>query len=92
MLEQELIQIKSFIATDQTDIVRQWQTGNTIHMVKNIEKLIEKLDRSFSILTELANQIHHSAKKCESDKVWSVFYGVFMILKTSFQNISKTLS
>ena len=76
LLEQELIQIKSFIPTDQKDIVRQWQTGNTIHMVKNIERLIEKLDRSFSILTELANQIRHSAKKCESDKVWSVFYGV----------------
>ena len=76
LLEQELIQIKSLTATDQTDIVRQWKTGNTIQMVKNIEKLIEKLDRSFSILTELANQIRHNAKKCASDKVWSVFYGV----------------
>ena len=73
LLEQELIQIKSFIATD---IVRQWQTGNTVQMVKNIEKLIEKLDRSFTILTELANQTRQNAKKCASDKVWSVFYGV----------------
>ena len=73
LLEQELIQIKSFIATD---IVRQWQTGNTVQMVKNIEKLIEKLNRSFTILKELANQIRHNAKKCESGKAWSVFYGV----------------
>ena len=73
LLEQELIQIKSFIATD---IVRQWKTGNTVQLVKNIEKLIVKLDRSFSILTELANQIRHNAKKCESYKVWSVSYAV----------------
>ena len=45
-------------------------------MVKNIEKLIEKLDRSFTILKQLANQIRHNAKKGESGKVWSVFYGV----------------
>ena len=73
LLEQELIQIRSFIATD---IVQQWKTGNTVQMVKNIEKLIEKLNRSFTILKELANQIRHNAKKCESGKAWSVFYGV----------------
>lgn len=73
LLEQELIQIKSLIAKDT---VRQWKTGNTVQMVKNIEKLIEKLDRSFTILKELANQIRHNAKKCESGKTWSVFYGV----------------
>ena len=73
LLEQELIQIKSFITTD---IVRQWKTGNTVQLVKNIKKLIEKLDRSFTILKELANQIRHNAKKCESGKAWSVFYGV----------------
>ena len=73
LLEQELIQIKSFIATDT---VRQWKTGNNVQMVKNIEKLIEKLDHSFTILKELANQIRHNAKKCESGKTWSVFYGV----------------
>ena len=73
LLEQELIQIRSFIATD---IVLQWKTGNTVQLVKNIEKLIVKLDRSFSILTELANQIRHNAKKCESYKVWSVSYAV----------------
>ena len=38
LLEQELIQIRSFIATD---IVRQWKTGNTVQLVKNIEKLIK---------------------------------------------------
>ena len=73
LLEQELIQIRSFIATD---IVRQWKIGNTVQMVKNIEKLIEKLNRSFTILKELANQIRHNARKCESGKAWSVFYGV----------------
>ena len=73
LLEQELIQIRSFIATD---IVEQWKIGNTVQLVKNIEKLIEKLDRSFTILKELADKIRHNAKKCESDKVWSVFYGV----------------
>ena len=73
LLEQELIQIRSFITTD---IVRQWKTGNTVQLVKNIKKLIEKLDRSFTILKELANQIRHNAKKCESGKAWSVFYGV----------------
>ena len=73
MLNQELVQIGSFIATD---IVEQWKTGNAVQLVKNNEKLIEKLDRSFTILKELANQIRHNAKKCESDKAWSVFYGV----------------
>lgn len=73
LLEQQLIEIKSFI---DTDIVEQWKTGNTTQLVKNIEKLIAKLDRSFTILKELANQIRHNAKKCESGKVWSVFYGV----------------
>ena len=73
LLKQELTQIKSFIATD---IVEQWETGNTVQLVKNIEKLTEKLDRSFTILKELANQIRHDAKKCESGKVWSVFYGI----------------
>ena len=56
--------------------MEQWKTGNTVQLVKNIEKLIEKLDGSFTILKELANQIRHNAKKCESGKVWSVFYGV----------------
>ena len=73
LLEQELIQIRSFIATD---IVRQWKIGNTVQLVKNIEKLIKRLDRSFTILKELADQIRHNAKKCESGKAWSVFYGV----------------
>ena len=73
MLNQELVQIGSFIATD---IVEQWKTGNAVQLVKNNEKLIEKLDRSFTILKELANQIRHNAKKCESDKARSVFYGV----------------
>ena len=73
LLEQELIQIRSFIATD---IVRQWKIGNTVQLVKNIKKLIKKLDRSFTILKELADQIRHNAKKCESGKAWSVFYGV----------------
>ena len=73
MLEQELVEIRSFIATD---IVRQWKTGNTVQLVKNIEKLIEKLDRSFTILRELASQIRHNAKKSESGKAWSVFIGV----------------
>ena len=73
LLEQELTQIKSFIATD---IVEQWKTGNTVQLVKNIEKLVEKLDHSFTKLKELVNQIHDNAKKSESDKVWSVFYGV----------------
>ena len=73
LLEQELTQIKPFIATD---IVEQWKTGNTVQLVKNIEKLIEKLDRSFTILRELANQIRHNAKKSESGKAWSVFGGV----------------
>ena len=73
MLNQELVQIGSFIATD---IVEQWKTGNAVQLVKNNEKLIEKLDRSFTILKELANQIRHNAKRCESDKAWSVFYGV----------------
>ena len=73
MLQQELVQIRSFIATD---IVRQWETDNTVQMVKSIEKLIEKLDRSFTILKELAYQIRDNAKKCESGKAWSVFYGV----------------
>ena len=38
LLEQELIQIRSFIATD---IVRQWKIGNTVQLVKNIKKLIK---------------------------------------------------
>ena len=38
MLEQELVEIRSFIATD---IVRQWKTDNTVQMVKGIEKLIK---------------------------------------------------
>ena len=73
LLEQELTQIKSFIATD---IVEQWKTGDTVQLVKNIEKLIEKLDHSFTMLEELVNQIHDNAKKSESGKVLSVFYGV----------------
>ena len=70
LLEQELTQIKSFIATD---IVEQWKTGDTVQLVKNIEKLIEKLDHSFTMLEELVNQIHDNAKKSESGKVLSVF-------------------
>lgn len=66
-LEQVLIQVKSFTVTY---IVRQWKTGNTT------EKLIEILDRSFTILKEWANLIRHNAKKCESGKAWSVLYGV----------------
>ena len=73
LVEQELTQIKSFIATD---IVEQWKTGNTVQLVKNIEKLIEKLDHSFTMLKELVNQIRDNAKKSESGKVLSVFYGV----------------
>ena len=56
--------------------MRQWKIGNTVQLVRNIEKLIKKLDRSFTILKELANQIRHNTKKCESGKAWSVFYGV----------------
>ena len=73
LLEQQLIGIKSFIATV---IVEQRKTGNTTQLVENIEKAIDKLDHSFTKLKELANQIRHNAKKCESGKVWSVFYGV----------------
>ena len=71
--KKELSQTLSFIATD---IVPQLKTVNTVQMLKNIEKLIEKVDRYFTILKELANQIRHNAKKCESGKAWSVFYGV----------------
>ena len=72
LLQQDHIQIKTFI---DTEVVRQWKTGNTVQMVKNVEKLIEKLDRSFATLTKLADQIRDNAKKCESGKAWSVFYG-----------------
>ena len=72
LLELQLIGIKYFIAT----VVEQWKTGNTTQLVENMEKEIDKLDRYFTILKELANQIRHNAKKCESGKVWSVFYGV----------------
>ena len=71
--KRELSQTLSFIATD---IVPQLKTVNTVQMLKNIEKLIEKVDRYFTILKELANKIRHNAKKCESGKEWSVFYGV----------------
>ena len=74
--KKELSQTLSFIATD---IVPQLKTVNTVQMLKNIEKLIEKVDRYFTILKELANQIRHNAKKCESGKAWSVFYGVLAI-------------
>ena len=72
LLQQDQIQIKRFI---DKEVVRQWKTGNTVQMVKNMEKLIEKLDRSFATLTELVDQIRDNAKKCESGKAWSVFYG-----------------
>ena len=72
LLQQEQIRINRFI---DTEVVRQWKTGNTVQMVKNIEKLIEKLDPSFAKLTKLADQIRDSAKKCESGKAWSVCYG-----------------
>ena len=71
--KKELNQTLYFIATD---IVPQLKTVNTVQMLKNIEKLIEKLDRYFTVLKELANQIRHNAKKCASGKEWSVFYGV----------------
>ena len=72
LLEQELIEIKSFVYK----VVRQWETGNTAQLKKNIEKVFKKLDRSSTVLKELTNQIHHNAKKCESGKAWCVFYGV----------------
>ena len=72
LLQKEQIRINRFI---DTEVVRQWKTGNTVQMVKNIEKLIEKLDPSFAKLTKLADQIRDSAKKCESGKAWSVCYG-----------------
>ena len=72
LLQQDHIQIITFI---DAEVVLQWLTGNTVQMVKNVEKLIEKLDRSFATLTELADQIRDNAKKCESGKAWSVFYG-----------------
>lgn len=73
VLREELIPIKSFI---DKEIVPLWNTSNTVPMVKNIEKLIKKLDSSSTILTELANKIHHITKKGESDKALSFFYGV----------------
>ena len=73
VLKEELSPIISFI---DTDIMPQWKTGNTVQMLKNIEKLIEKLNRSFTTLNEWADQIRYNAKKCESGKEWSVFYGV----------------
>ena len=72
LLEQELIEIKSFVYK----VVRQWETGNTAQLKKNIEKVFKKLDRSSTVLKELTNQIHHNSKKCESGKAWCVFYGV----------------
>ena len=72
LLEEELTEIKSF--TDK--VVRQWESGNTAPLKKNIEKVFKKLDRSSTILKELINQIHDNAKKCESGKAWCVFYGV----------------
>ena len=72
LLRQKQIRINRFI---DTEVVRQWKTGNTVQMVKNIEKLIEKLDPSFAKLTKLADQIRDSAKKSESGKAWSVCYG-----------------
>ena len=74
LLQQEMIQIKCFIL--DTDVVGQWKTSNNTHLVKTIEKLSKKLDRSSTILIELANQIRNNAKKCESGKAWSVFYVV----------------
>ena len=74
LLQQEMIQIKCFIL--DMDGEGQWKTSNTTQL-KTIEKLSKKLDRSSTILTELANQIRNNAKKCESGKGWSVFYVVF---------------
>ena len=76
LLQLEMTRIKCFI---DTEVVEQWKTGNTTQLVKNIEMLSEKLDNSSTILMELANQIRHNAKKCESGKGWSVFYVVFAI-------------
>ena len=74
LLQQEMIQIKCFIL--DTDVVGKWKTSNTTQLVKTIEKLSKKLDRSSTILIELANKIRNNAKKCESGKGWSVFYVV----------------
>ena len=73
VLEQVLIHMKSFI---DTEIVPQMNTSNTVPIVKNVEKLIKKLNRFSTILTKFANEIRHIAKKCENDKALSVFYGV----------------
>ena len=74
LLQQEMIQIKCFIL--DTDVVGKWKTSNTTQLVKTIEKLSKKLDRSSTILIELANKIRNNAKKCESGIGWSVFYVV----------------
>ena len=73
LLDQELNETKSLI---DTEVVRQSETGNTPQLVKNMKKLLKKVDRTSTILTELLDKIHHNAKKCESGKAWCVFYGV----------------
>ena len=73
LLQEEMIQIRCFIV--DTDVVGQLKTSNTTQL-KTIEKLSKKLDRSSTILIELANQIRNNAKMCESGKGWSVFYVV----------------
>ena len=72
-LQEELTPIKALI---DEEILPQWKNHNTAKMVKSIETLITKLNRTADVLSVLVDRIHQDVKQGSGNTIWSVSYGI----------------
>ena len=72
LIQEELIYIKDFLDKHNE---AQWKHGNTANMVKDIDRLMEKLSHYANFLDELTNSIREDIKQGIHQRIWYVTSG-----------------
>ncbi len=69
-------EMKPFIHFIATELIPQWEKGNTANLQKDTVKVLERMSRFSTVLRELVQSIHRGTKQARSDIGLSAFYSV----------------
>ncbi len=69
-LKDEMKPYKDFI---ETELIPQWEKGNTANLQKVTDQLLGRMTRFSTVLRELIQSIHRDTKQAERDIRWGLF-------------------